>query len=107
MNTNEAKLMNQPIPDSSDTHVNGVPLIELLPEVGVVQTQGLEGSRVLDLVTDSRRVVPGSLFFALEGLQSDGNDFLEEAIKRGAIGVVSRLSHPAIDGKCFGTSQGL
>ncbi|MDQ8204407.1 UDP-N-acetylmuramoyl-L-alanyl-D-glutamate--2,6-diaminopimelate ligase [Pelagicoccus sp. SDUM812003] len=42
------------------------------------------------IVIDSRRVTPGSLFFALPGLKNDGNAFVDEAISRGAVAVVSR-----------------
>jgi len=45
--------------------------------------------RVTCLITDSRRVVPGALFFALGGLRTDGNLFIEEAVDRGAVAVVS------------------
>ena len=41
------------------------------------------------LAIDSRRVTPGSLFFALPGLRSDGNSFVDEAIARGAVAVIS------------------
>jgi UDP-N-acetylmuramoyl-L-alanyl-D-glutamate--2,6-diaminopimelate ligase len=41
------------------------------------------------LCTDSRRVSPGALFFALGGSRTDGNLFIEEAIFRGAAAVVS------------------
>jgi len=41
------------------------------------------------LITDSRRVVPGALFFALDGQRTDGNLYVEEAIDRGAVGIVS------------------
>ena len=100
MKTNPAKLMNERVELNSplDNGQNGVPLVDLLPEVDVRVTHGIAGSHVFDLVTDSRRVVPGSLFFALEGFREDGNDFIEDAIKRGAIGVVSRRSYPAGDG---------
>ena len=40
------------------------------------------------LITDSRRVVPGSVFFAIEGRQTDGNYYIQEAIDRGAAAVV-------------------
>ncbi|MBO45682.1 MAG: UDP-N-acetylmuramoyl-L-alanyl-D-glutamate--2,6-diaminopimelate ligase [Planctomycetes bacterium] len=101
MKTNEAKLTKQQ--DSGrltrpSVSNEGIPLGDLLPKVGVSEAHGVDGSRVLDLVTDSRRVVPGSLFFAMEGLRVDGNDYVEEAIKRGAVGVVSRRSYPAGDG---------
>ncbi|MCH6256656.1 UDP-N-acetylmuramoyl-L-alanyl-D-glutamate--2,6-diaminopimelate ligase [Puniceicoccaceae bacterium K14] len=41
------------------------------------------------LAIDSRRVIPGSLFFAIEGLKTDGNKFVDEAISRGAVGIVT------------------
>ena len=44
------------------------------------------------IAIDSRRVTPGSLFFALPGLKSDGNAFIDEAVARGAVAVVSSQS---------------
>ena len=41
------------------------------------------------LITDSRRVVPGAVFFAIPGLRTDGNLHVEEAVDRGAVAVVS------------------
>ncbi|MEO0794855.1 MAG: UDP-N-acetylmuramoyl-L-alanyl-D-glutamate--2,6-diaminopimelate ligase [Verrucomicrobiota bacterium] len=41
------------------------------------------------LITDSRRVVPGALFFAIEGANTSGSYYAEEAIDRGAVGIVS------------------
>lgn len=38
---------------------------------------------------DSRQVKPGMLFVAVKGEQADGNDFVDEAIERGAVAVVS------------------
>lgn len=46
-------------------------------------------SPITCLITDSRRVVPGALFFALGGLRTDGNYFIEEAVDRGAVGIVT------------------
>jgi UDP-N-acetylmuramoyl-L-alanyl-D-glutamate--2,6-diaminopimelate ligase len=42
------------------------------------------------LVMDSRRVVPGSLFFALPGRRTDGTSFIDEAVSRGAVAVVTQ-----------------
>ncbi len=42
------------------------------------------------IAMDSRRVVPGNLFFALPGLRSDGTRYIDEAIGRGAVAVVTR-----------------
>lgn len=38
---------------------------------------------------DSRRVKPGSLFVAMKGETSDGNRFIDQAIKNGAVAVVT------------------
>jgi UDP-N-acetylmuramoyl-L-alanyl-D-glutamate--2,6-diaminopimelate ligase len=48
------------------------------------------------LVMDSRRVVPGNLFFALPGRRADGASFIDEAIGRGAVAIVTEKSpaHP-------------
>lgn len=51
-----------------------------------------EDKIVTRLITDSRRVVPGSLFFAISGTRDDGNIYIEEAIDRGAVGIVSERS---------------
>lgn len=39
-------------------------------------------------VIDSRQVQPGDLFFALRGEHHDGHDFVDEAVARGATGLV-------------------
>lgn len=44
---------------------------------------------VSGLALDSRKVLPGSLFFAIKGFNVDGNRFVEEAINRGAVAIVS------------------
>ena len=64
-------------------------LLEGLPVLG---RSGEWRSPVSSLVTDSRRVVPGSLFFALEGLRSQGHRFVDQAVAHGAAAVVS--GHP-------------
>ncbi len=44
---------------------------------------------------DSRRVVPGGIFVAITGAQNDGNDFVSEVMKRGALAVISEKPQPA------------
>ncbi|MFN0107690.1 MAG: UDP-N-acetylmuramoyl-L-alanyl-D-glutamate--2,6-diaminopimelate ligase [Blastocatellia bacterium] len=43
---------------------------------------------------DSRRVMPGGIFVAIKGAQSDGNSFVGEATKRGASAIISEQSRP-------------
>src|SRR5205809_7349516 len=49
---------------------------------------GAEGVEITGLAYDSRRVTPGTLFFAVPGFQYDGHDFAPEAIARGAAALV-------------------
>ena len=44
---------------------------------------------------DSRRVMPGGIFVAISGAQTDGNNFVGEAAKRGASAVISERVRPA------------
>lgn len=48
-----------------------------------------ENVDITSLEYDSRRVMPGSLFFAIKGERFDGHEFIPEAIKRGARAVVA------------------
>ncbi len=59
--------------------------------------EGVEGAQprgdvsavdVTSIEFDSRRVSPGSLFFCLPGLRSDGHDFAPAAVKAGAVGLM-------------------
>ncbi len=56
--------------------------------LGAVDRVGDSDPRISGLVYDSRRVTPGSLFFALPGIHADGSAFIPEAIRRGALAVV-------------------
>lgn len=61
-------------------------LLEGLP---LTKASGPAKPAVLSLATDSRRVLPGALFFALPGQRTDGQHFIEEAIGRGAVAVIA------------------
>lgn len=45
---------------------------------------------VADCVIDSRKAGKGSLFFALEGVHTDGHDFVDDVLRKGGMAVVSR-----------------
>ena len=83
-----------------DAHGNRLPRrfsqIDLLKGLVDKKPKGELKATVTGLATDSRRVVPGSLFFAISGYRTDGNDYIGEAISRGAIGIVSERPHPRI-----------
>ncbi len=51
---------------------------------GITTIRGKDTVRVHSITTDSRRVGPGAMFFAVPGLRTDGHFFINEAIDRGA-----------------------
>ena len=61
----------------------------LLQGLPVLGRTGDGSVRISSLVTDSRRIIPGSLFFALPGLRANGHVFLDDAIARGAAAIIS------------------
>lgn len=54
--------------------------------------------KVFSVESDSRKVVPGSLFVALKGAQTDGKLFLQDALGRGASIIVSQGNNFSISG---------
>ena len=65
---------------------------ELIQGNNVLEFIGDGSKLVTCLITDSRRVVPGALFFAIEGERHNGNPYTEEAVDRGAVGIISEQS---------------
>lgn len=55
----------------------------------ILAVKGSLDQPISGLVMDSRRVVPGALFFALPGRRADGATFVDEAVSRGAVAVVT------------------
>ena len=64
-------------------------MLKDLSDNDMVVSNGPLNTVVTDLITDSRRVTPGSAFFAIPGQRTDGNNYLEEAISRGAKTIIS------------------
>ena len=56
----------------------------------IIAVKGSLDRPISGLVLDSRRVVPGTLFFALPGLRADGATFIDEAVNRGAVAIVTQ-----------------
>ncbi|MDX1795356.1 MAG: UDP-N-acetylmuramoyl-L-alanyl-D-glutamate--2,6-diaminopimelate ligase [Hydrogenovibrio sp.] len=50
---------------------------------------GAESSVVTDLFTDSREVIPGSAFVAVQGTKKHGMDFAQKAIDQGAVCILT------------------
>lgn len=65
-----------------------VKLHELTTNLDALQVRGPAQGEVLGLARDSRAVRPGDLFVCLRGHITDGHLFAQEALARGAMGVV-------------------
>ncbi len=66
-------------------------LSDYLSEDEVTAVKGSLARPISGLAIDSRRVVPGNVFFALPGLRTNGAHYVDEAISRGAVAVVSQV----------------
>jgi UDP-N-acetylmuramoyl-L-alanyl-D-glutamate--2,6-diaminopimelate ligase len=49
---------------------------------------------IAEVAYDSRKVKPGTLFVAIHGEKTDGNEFVGDAIARGAVAIVSEDARP-------------
>ncbi|HVU23508.1 MAG TPA: UDP-N-acetylmuramoyl-L-alanyl-D-glutamate--2,6-diaminopimelate ligase [Opitutus sp.] len=65
-------------------------LSDYFGEDEILAVKGSLERPISGIVLDSRRVVPGNLFFALPGLRADGTSFIDEAVNRGAVAVVTQ-----------------
>jgi UDP-N-acetylmuramoyl-L-alanyl-D-glutamate--2,6-diaminopimelate ligase len=92
--TESAKVAEQ---QQSKGQPRGCPmrLGELLRGVSAESPGGVPDLAVAGIACDSRKVEPGSLFFALEGARDDGNRYVREAVQRGAPAIASREAAPA------------
>lgn len=55
----------------------------------VKEVRGNTGAALMPVLTDSRKIVPGSVFVALRGQKFDGHDFVEDVVKKGAAVVIT------------------
>ncbi len=53
-----------------------------------------EPAEVTDVTHDSRQAGTGSLFVAVRGLAMDGHRFVDDVMRRGAVGIISELNAP-------------
>jgi UDP-N-acetylmuramoyl-L-alanyl-D-glutamate--2,6-diaminopimelate ligase len=74
-------------------------LNELLEAIETVEICGETGCEVTGIVYDSRRALPGSLFVALHGEKADGAAYIEDAVQRGAVAIISQT--PCASGGSF------
>src|SRR6476660_4854233 len=69
-------------------------LAELFEGAQVTVPTDLSNLEIRQVTCDSRKVQPGALFFALHGAKADGNAFIQDAVRRGAIAFASVTPAP-------------
>ncbi|WP_184244739.1 UDP-N-acetylmuramoyl-L-alanyl-D-glutamate--2,6-diaminopimelate ligase [Gracilibacillus halotolerans] len=62
-------------------------LIEVLPEYKIINKD--IDSEITSVEIDSREIIAGSLFICIEGYTVDGHDYVETAVKNGAVAIIS------------------
>jgi UDP-N-acetylmuramoyl-L-alanyl-D-glutamate--2,6-diaminopimelate ligase len=66
----------------------------LLNDVEADAPPSVSETEIHQVVCDSRKVLPGTLFFALHGAKADGNAFVRDAIAKGAAAIASEENPP-------------
>ncbi len=67
----------------------------LLRGFPVLELGAQADAEISALAYDSRRVKPGTLFFAIHGEKADGHNFISNALEQGAVAIVSERPAPA------------
>ncbi len=70
-------------------------LREILSGLEIVSIAGPAAPGINSIECDSRKTVPGGIFFALRGTKLDGSQFAADALRRGATAVASEAAKPA------------
>jgi len=63
-------------------------LQQILYQVNINSVVGSTGVEINDLQIDSRNIKQGSCFVAVKGIVSDGHDYIDTAISKGAVAIV-------------------
>lgn len=66
-------------------------LSDLLQNISLKSTFGDSETEVTDIQFDSRKVVDGSVFVATRGTATDGHDFIDAAIEKGAKAIICEV----------------
>ncbi len=69
-------------------------IISAISEALVSELSGLSTADATDVTHDSRQVREGTLFAAIKGATVDGHRFIDDVIRRGAIGIISEYDPP-------------
>ncbi|MGB6525561.1 MAG: Mur ligase family protein, partial [Candidatus Acidiferrales bacterium] len=70
-------------------------LSELVVGAEIARASDAPDVEVRSIAYDSRKVTPGALFFAMHGEKEDGNRYIPDALKRGAVAIASESARAA------------
>ncbi|MDC7232561.1 MAG: UDP-N-acetylmuramoyl-L-alanyl-D-glutamate--2,6-diaminopimelate ligase [Spirochaetales bacterium] len=74
----------------------------IFKKIDTLEIKGDQSAEIISLEYDSRKVEKGTLFFALEGVHTDGHEYIDMAIHQGAAGIVhSRDLDDFVEGICY------
>ncbi len=74
-------------------------LSDIIDGLAFTELQGSADIEISAIVFDSRKVVPGCLFVAIKGLLSDGHDYIQQAVKDGAVAVICEVLPARVTGE--------
>ncbi|HSF17778.1 MAG TPA: UDP-N-acetylmuramoyl-L-alanyl-D-glutamate--2,6-diaminopimelate ligase [Vicinamibacteria bacterium] len=77
--------------DATGNASSGANLTGLLRLIPLQSVTGPRDRLIKGVSVDSREVEPGGLFVAIRGEKADGNRFVDDAVSRGAVAVVSEM----------------
>lgn len=73
-------------------------LSDILYKAPLISTSGDTHIEIKEMAFDSRKVTKGFLFVAVKGTQSDGHDFIDQAISQGASAIVYEKDELILEG---------
>ncbi|MCL2125289.1 MAG: UDP-N-acetylmuramoyl-L-alanyl-D-glutamate--2,6-diaminopimelate ligase [Oscillospiraceae bacterium] len=74
---------------------------ELLKKVDIVEAGAFMDNEICGVCFDSRKLLPGELFVAIRGYESDGHAFINDAMRKGAACIVCEEKPEAAGGTCI------
>ncbi len=88
---NSEAAAQQKVPGAGRGPIRLLKLLRGLETDGAAAHGDLE---IAEVAYDSRKVKPGTLFVAIHGEKTDGNEFVADAVARGAVAIVSEQARP-------------
>ncbi len=70
-------------------------LRDILKDIDIIKIYGNDDIDISHITNNSRECIPGSLFVAVRGFQTDGHKYIESAAKNGAAAVICEEYNPA------------